>query len=71
MRTTLNIEDHLFGDLMELTGARTKTEAVRQAIQEFVRERRKQQLLDLEGKLEIEENWAELRRLDTFGAEND
>ena len=64
MRTTLNIEDHLFGDLLELTGAKTKTEAVREALREFIRQRRKQQLLALQGKLEIEDNWAELRELD-------
>ncbi len=67
MRTTLNIEDHLFGDLLELTGAKTKTEAVREALREFIRQRRKQQLLALQGKLEIEDNWAELRELDKAG----
>ncbi len=64
MRTTLNIEDHLFGDLIELTGARTKTEAVRKALHEFVRWRRKQQLLALRGNLDIEDGWSRLRELD-------
>ncbi|HEV8580265.1 MAG TPA: type II toxin-antitoxin system VapB family antitoxin, partial [Thermoanaerobaculia bacterium] len=37
MRTTLNIEDDLFADLMRLTHATTKTQAVRDALKEYIR----------------------------------
>ena len=67
MRTTINIDDDLFMDLMRLSGARTKTEAVRTALTEFVRNRRKQQLLALRGNLAIEDNWRTLRALEIEG----
>ncbi len=61
MRTTIHIEDSLFGDLMRLTRAPTKTQAVRDALKEFIRLRRKEELLALRGRLEIEDNWRQLR----------
>lgn len=61
MRTTIHIEDGLFADLMRLTHAATKTQAVRDALKEFIRLRRKEELLALRGRLEIEDNWRQLR----------
>jgi Arc/MetJ family transcription regulator len=61
MRTTIHIEDSLFADLMRLTHATTKTQAVRDALKEFIRLRRKEELLALQGRLEIEDNWRQLR----------
>jgi Arc/MetJ family transcription regulator len=61
MRTTIHIEDGLFTDLMRLTQATTKTQAVRDALKEFIRLRRKEELLALQGRLEIEDNWRQLR----------
>ncbi len=61
MRTTIKIDDALFTEVMRLTSAKTKTEAVRTALSEFIRLVRKQQLLALRGKLELVENWRELR----------
>lgn len=63
MRTTLNIDDQVFTNLMQLTNARTKTEAVRIALSDYVRLKRKEQLIALRGKLEIEDNWQALRSL--------
>jgi Arc/MetJ family transcription regulator len=61
MRTTIHIEDGLFADLMRLTQAATKTQAVRDALKEFIRLRRKEELLALRGRLDIEDNWRQLR----------
>jgi Arc/MetJ family transcription regulator len=61
MRTTIHIEDSLFADLMRLTLAPTKTQAVRDALKEFIRLRRKEELLALRGRLDIEDNWRQLR----------
>ena len=63
MRTTLNIDDQVFTNLMQLTNARTKTEAIRIALSDYVRLKRKEQLIALRGKLEIEDNWQALRSL--------
>ena len=58
MRTTIHIEDGLFADIMRLTHAATKTQAVRDALKEFIRLRRKEELLALQGRLEIEDTGA-------------
>jgi hypothetical protein len=47
---------------MRLTHAATKTQAVRDAIKEFIRLRRKEELLALRGRVEIEDNWRQLRK---------
>jgi Arc/MetJ family transcription regulator len=61
MRTTINIDDALFERLMAIAGTRTKTDAVNWALKEFLRLKAKDELLDLRGKLELEENWEQLR----------
>jgi Arc/MetJ family transcription regulator len=71
MRTTLNIEDDLFPELMRLTRARTKTEAVSAALKEYVRQQRKLRLLASRGKMDIENNWRELRDMELREPENE
>lgn len=44
MRTTINVEENIFRDLMRFTDAKTRTEAVNRAIAEWVRLKR----IDLE-----------------------
>lgn len=47
---------------MWLTHATTKThQAMRDALKELIRLRRKKELLALQGRLEIEDNWRQLR----------
>lgn len=62
MRTTLNIDDSLFDDLMTVTKARTKTEALRTALTEYLRMKRKEKVLAMRGGLDLADNWRELRR---------
>ena len=69
MRTTLNIDDYLFQNLLRVTKAKTKTEAVRIALkeylhikQEYLHIKRKEKVLAMRGKLDISENWQELRQ---------
>ena len=71
MRTTLNVRDGLFEELLELTGARTKTEAVRIAIEGYVRQRKLERLVALRGRLEFDESWRELRELENREHEDD
>lgn len=61
MRTTLNIDDYLFQDLLSLTAAKTKTEAVRTALTEYLRMKRKEKLLAMRGRLNINPDWQSLR----------
>lgn len=64
MRTTLNIKDEIVKQVLELTGAKNKSQAVNQALEAFVREKRTQKLLNLKGKLNLEENWKKLREME-------
>ena len=65
MRTTLNIDDCLFQDLLRLTAAKTKTEAARTALKEYLRMKRKEKLLSLRGKVDIDPDWQSLRNVET------
>ncbi len=53
MRTTLNIDDCLFQDVLSITKAKSKTEAVRTALTEFLRMKRKEKVLAMRGKVDI------------------
>ena len=53
MRTTLNIDDCLFQDVLNITKAKSKTEAVRTALTEFLRMKRKEKILAMRGKVDI------------------
>ena len=64
MRTTLNIDDNLFTILMNLTRAKTKTEAVRSALVDYIKLKKKDYLLDSRGQLSIEDVSEKLRLLE-------
>jgi len=64
MRTTLNIKDEVLEQVIEITGAKNKSQAVNQALEAFLLEKQVQRLLNLRGKLKLEENWTELRELE-------
>ena len=64
MRTTLNIDDNLFTILMNLTRAKTKTEAVRSALVDYIKLKKKENLLDSRGQLSIEDVSEKLRSLE-------
>ena len=40
MRTTMSLDDHLIKELMDVTGAKTKTAAIHLATSEFIRRRK-------------------------------
>jgi len=60
MRTTLNLDEDLVGELMKATKAKTKTEAIHLAISEFVRHRKLEGLKALSGKIHFDLDWREL-----------
>lgn len=61
MRTTLNIDDEKIKELMKFTSAPNMSKAVQIAISEYIDMKRKKQLLAMRGKLDIADNWQELR----------
>lgn len=70
MRTTLTIDDDLLAEVMQLSGGRSRAEAVRRALAEYTRIKRKERLLLLRGKLPLHDCWEELRHLDTPEADH-
>lgn len=53
MRTTLVIDEGLLKEVKTLSGTKTKKEAVKMALEEFVKRRKYKKLLELEGKVEL------------------
>jgi len=70
MRTTLNVDDSIIKDLVRFTKAKTRTEAVNKGLKEFVRRKRIEQLKNLSGKIEIEDNWRLLEKLENEESHN-
>lgn len=53
MRTNIVLDDELVEKALRVSGLKTKKEVVHKALQEFVENRRRQSLLDLEGKIKF------------------
>ena len=53
MRTTINLDDKLVAELMKVTHAKTKTDAIHQAMTELIRKSKVDQLKSLSGRLSI------------------
>ena len=57
MRTNIILEDSLVKEALKYSGAKTKRELIHQALEEFVKNRRCRNLLDLAGKIEFAEGY--------------
>ena len=64
MRTTINIKDEIIKQVVEYTGAKNMSQAVNEVLETFVREKRRQKLFELKGKLKLEDNWQKLRDME-------
>jgi Arc/MetJ family transcription regulator len=51
MRTNINLDDSLVDEAFKLSRVRTKKDLIHQALKEFVENRRRLNILDLEGKI--------------------
>ncbi len=56
MRTTISVDEQTFEILMHLSGTTNKTEAVKVAIDEFIRRERLKRFKALRGKVDIMSN---------------
>ncbi|MBI5185182.1 MAG: type II toxin-antitoxin system VapB family antitoxin [Nitrospinae bacterium] len=61
MKTTLNISEDLISTAMILSGRKTKTETVAEALQEYIRVKKIEKLLEQEGKLRFDGLWETAR----------
>ena len=57
MRTNIDIDDALISEAFKYSGARTKKELIHQALKEFVENRRRLNILELEGKIKFAERY--------------
>ena len=64
MRTTLNIKDDVIKQVLKLTNTKNKSQAVNEVLEAYVREKQTQKLLELRGKLHLEDNWERLREME-------
>ncbi len=64
MRTSLNIDDNLLADVMQSTGEKNRSEAIRVALSSYLQQQRKNKILALRGKVDIDDNWQKLRELE-------
>lgn len=65
MRTTITIDDAISQELMQTTGEKSITAAIRIALNDYLAGLRKQKLLALRGQVDVQDNWQALRQLDT------
>jgi Arc/MetJ family transcription regulator len=65
MRTTITLDDDLTANLIKATGEKSAVDAIRKALQDYLRMSRKQRVLALRGQVQVEDNWRQLRTLDT------
>ena len=57
MRTNIDLDDVLVKEAFKYSGAKTKKELIHQALKEFVENRRRLNLLELEGRIEFAEGY--------------
>lgn len=57
MRTNIVLEDSLVKEALKYSRAKTKRQLIHQALEEFVKNRRRLNLLDLAGKIEFTEGY--------------
>lgn len=69
MRTTINVDEDIFRDLMRFTDAKTRTEAVNHAIAEWVRRKRIDLFRARRGKITWEGDVDKMRRLELTESE--
>jgi Arc/MetJ family transcription regulator len=61
MRITLNIDEELLNQVIALTEEKTKSGAVRKALDAHVRHQNIEKLRDMLGTIDLVDNWYELR----------
>ena len=71
MRTTLDIDNRLLEEVAKTTGEKTLSKAVSRALEEFIRRRKIERLIELAGKIDLVDNWRELEEIELQEMERD
>jgi|WetSurMetagenome_2_1015567.scaffolds.fasta_scaffold956559_1 hypothetical protein len=64
MRTTLNIKEDIIEKAMILSGAKNRSHAINKILEEYVKQKQINTLIDLKGKLHLEDNLKALREME-------
>ncbi len=64
MRTTLNLNESIINQVLKYTEMKNKSKAVNRVLEEYIQEKKKRNILNMKGKLHLEDNWKELRDLE-------
>ncbi|MCP4298374.1 MAG: type II toxin-antitoxin system VapB family antitoxin [Proteobacteria bacterium] len=64
MRTTLNLNEGIINQVLKYTDMKNKSQAVNRVLEEYIKEKKKRNILNMKGKLHLEDNWKELRDLE-------
>ncbi|MBC7190331.1 MULTISPECIES: type II toxin-antitoxin system VapB family antitoxin [Thermodesulfovibrio] len=70
MRATLNIPDNLIDEILKITGEKSKTKALIKVMEEYIRQKKISKLIELSGKIEVEDLTEELEIMELQEAEN-
>jgi len=54
MRTTLDISEELMKEAMKATGAKTKSQAIKEALEAQIKRAKRQRLLSYKGKIDLD-----------------
>jgi len=61
MKTTLNLPDDLVKKTMKLSKSKTKTAAIVLALEEYIRRKKLEDIIGMEGKLQFSSDWEKAR----------
>lgn len=64
MRATLNIPDELLSEVQKIAKEKSKTKAIITAMQEFIKQKKTQDLIALRGKVKIDYDWQKEEELE-------
>jgi Arc/MetJ family transcription regulator len=57
VRTNIVLDEKLVEEALKLSGAKTKKDLVQQALREFVENKKRRNILDLDGKIRFADNY--------------
>ncbi len=64
MKATISLDNAVLEQLLAYTKAKTAKESIARAIEEYIRYKQRQELLNCRGAVEIDDNWQQLRELE-------
>ncbi len=64
MKATISIDISVLEQLQTYTQAKTPKESIVKALEEYIRYKQRQELLNCRGQIDIEDNWQQLRELE-------